>query len=43
MHNSWQRIGELDQRKLSARGRKPNCPPLGNGSVEDSAALALND
>jgi hypothetical protein len=32
-------IGEIDEIVLQTGGSKPNCPPLGNCPLEDSAAL----
>jgi hypothetical protein len=40
MQNSRHRIGDIDVIFLQAGGTKPNCSPLGDGPIEDAAALS---
>src|ERR1700730_10395569 len=43
MQNSRHRIGDIDVIFLQAGGTKPNCSPLGDGPIQDAAALSRYD
>ena len=40
MQNFRHRIGEIDEIFLQTGGGKPNCPPLGDCALEDTAGLS---
>jgi hypothetical protein len=43
MQNSRHSIRDIDEIFLQAGGTKPNCSPLGDGPIEDAAALSRYD